>query len=206
MKNIFRFFATAQSQFVDFCHTAADLFLVKRRAQIITVFSISGLVTLFVFASLTSVQSTRKKWTTSRPIVVATIDLPAGTALSDTNTETVSLPLAIISSDTFTEVPTEAVTRIAVRARTPLTSSIVDTSSPALDIPDGWRIVALPSSLTTPPLHIGDAVDVVGGASIIARAAIVHSVDPVTIAVQGDVVAEVAAASRLGEISLVVSR
>jgi hypothetical protein len=53
---------------------------------------------------------------------------------------------------------------------------------------------------------VGDAVEIVGGSTVIASSGLVASIDPLTVAVPQEVSATVAAAARLGEISIVLSR
>lgn len=206
MNKIFEFFATAHRQFVYMHRSGYHVLLVKRRAQTITIFGVCALVSFIVVFLLSSAHAQKARWSTSTPIVVAAVDLDAGAVLTDENTEMVSVPLALVAADVLSFLPDNAVTRLPLRARTTLTSSLVETPDALNDVPDGWRIVALPPSLTAPPLRIGDAVDVVGGSAIIAQAVRIHSLDPLTVAVPADVAAAVAAAARMGEISLVVSR
>lgn len=206
MNKIFEFFSAAHRQFVDMHRGGYHALLTKRRAQTITIVVICTLITLVVFAMLSTIHTQKIRWSTSTPIVVAAIDLPAGTVLTDDNTDMVPVPLALVSADVLSSLPDNAVTRLPLRARTTLTSSLIETPDAITDVPEGWRIVALPPSLTAPPLRMGDAVDVVGGTAIIAQAVRVHSLEPLTVAVPADVAASVAAAARIGEISLVVSR
>lgn len=206
MDKLIEFFRTALRQLCQLHRNGYSSFLTQRKTQSWWVIGVSVCIGLVMLSWMSSIRSEQHKWATSHPVVVATVDLAAGTALDSHNTEVISIPLALVSADAFDALPENGVTRLAVRARTPLTLSLVATDSEAANVPEGWRIVALPRSLPVPPLHIGDAVDVVGGSDVIAQAAIVSSLDPLTVAVPADAVAAVATASRLGEISLVVSR
>lgn len=171
-----------------------------------TVFAISALCAVLVAITMLSASRAREQWTQSREVVVATVDLAAGDTLNDNNTHRISLPLAVVSIDALEELPDNASVRVALRARTALSTSLITIHNDTTSIPAGWRIVALPSSLSAPPLVVGDAVEIVGGTSVIATSALVASIDPLTVAVPQEVSATVAAAARLGEISLVVSR
>jgi hypothetical protein len=206
MNKLVEFLREAFRQFHQLHHNGYASFLTKRKTQAWWVIGVSVCAGLVMMTWLSSIRTEQRKWATSRPIVVATVDLDAGTALGPHNTELVSIPLALVSADAFDALPENGVTRIAVLARTPLTVSLVATDTDAAQVPEGWRIVALPRSLPVPPLRIGDVVDVVGGNDVIAQSAVVTSLDPLTVAVPADTVASVATASRLGEISVVVSR
>jgi hypothetical protein len=137
---------------------------------------------------------------------VATVDLIPGDVLTANNTHLISLPHAVVSSDALEELPDHASVRLALRSHTVLTTSLIATRNEVAQIPTGWRIVALPTSLSTPPLVVGDAVEIVGGTTVIASSGLVASLDPLTVAVPSEVSAVVAAAARLGEISIVLSR
>lgn len=206
MDKIVEFFRAAFRQLHQLHRNGYSSFLTKRKTQTWWVIGISACIGLVMLAWMSSIRSAQDQWRTSHPVVVATVDLPAGTSLGPHNTEVMSIPHALVSEDAFDALPENGVTRLAVRARTPLTSSLVASDTDAISVPEGWRIVALPRSLPVPPLVSGDVVDVVGGSGVIAQAARVASVDPLTVAVPADAVASVATASRLGEISLVVSR
>ena len=75
-----------------------------------------------------------------------------------------------------------------------------------MKVPDGWRIVALPTDVPSPPLQLRDSVDVVAGQAVIAAGVLVVSLQPLTIAVPADVAASVASVAQLGEASLISAR
>jgi hypothetical protein len=204
--SIIQFFRSAHEQLRALTTRRASLLLTSRRAQTFSVLGISAVCAALVMVAMLSATRAREQWAQSQEVVVATVDLTPGEVLSTDNTRRVSLPHAIVSTDALKELPDNATVRLAVRAHTVLTTSLITTLNEVATIPAGWRIVALPASLSTPPLVIGDAIEIVGGTSVIATSALVASVDPLTVAVPADVSATVAAAARLGEISIVVSR
>ena len=206
MDSIIQFFQSAHEQLRALTTRRASLLLTSRRAQTFSVLGISAVCAALVMVAMLSATRAREQWAQSQEIVVATVDLTPGEVLNTDNTRRVSLPHAIVSTDALRELPNNATVRLAVRAHTVLTTSLITTLNEVATIPAGWRIVALPASLSTPPLVIGDAIEIVGGTSVIATSALVASVDPLTVAVPADVSATVAAAARLGEISIVVSR
>lgn len=206
MNSIHQFFQAAHTQWRALHTRHLTLFLTSRKAQTLSVLGVSAVCAVFVLMSLLSATRTREQWTQSRQVVVATVDLIPGDVLTANNTHLISLPHAVVSSDALEELPDHASVRLALRSHTVLTTSLIATRNEVAQIPTGWRIVALPTSLSTPPLVVGDAVEIVGGTTVIASSGLVASLDPLTVAVPSEVSAIVAAAARLGEISIVVSR
>lgn len=206
MNSIHQFFQAAHTQWRALHTRHLTLFLTSRKAQTLSVLGVSAVCAVFVLVSLLSATRTREQWTQSRQVVVATVDLIPGDVLTANNTHLISLPHAVVSSDALEELPDHASVRLALRSHTVLTTSLIATRNEVAQIPTGWRIVALPTSLSTPPLVVGDAVEIVGGTTVIASSGLVASLDPLTVAVPSEVSAVVAAAARLGEISIVLSR
>jgi Flp pilus assembly protein CpaB len=206
VNSIHQFFQAAHTQWRALHTRHLTLFLTSRKAQTLSVLGVSAVCAVFVLMSLLSATRTREQWTQSRQVVVATVDLIPGDVLTANNTHLISLPHAVVSSDALEELPDHASVRLALRSHTVLTTSLIATRNEVAQIPTGWRIVALPTSLSTPPLVVGDAVEIVGGTTVIASSGLVASLDPLTVAVPSEVSAVVAAAARLGEISIVVSR
>jgi hypothetical protein len=206
VNSIHQFFQAAHTQWRALHTRHLTLFLTSRKAQTLSVLGVSAVCAVFVLMSLLSATRTREQWTQSRQVVVATVDLIPGDVLTANNTHLISLPHAVVSSDALEELPDHASVRLALRSHTVLTTSLIATRNEVAQIPTGWRIVALPTSLSTPPLVVGDAVEIVGGTTVIASSGLVASLDPLTVAVPSEVSAIVAAAARLGEISIVVSR
>ena len=206
MNSIRQFFYAAKMQWRTLQRRNSSLLLTSRRAQTLSVVGVSAVCAVLVLMTVLSATRAREQWTQSREVVVATIDLTPGEVLNSDNTHRVSLPHAIVSADALDDLPDHASVRVALRAHTVLSTSLITIHNDTIAIPAGWRIVALPKSLATPPLVAGDAIEIVGGTSVIATSALVASLDPLTVAVPAEVSATVAAAARLGEISIVVSR
>lgn len=200
------FLRAAHAQFQSLYQRSHNAFFTKRSVQSLWLIGMCAVAGLTVLTILTSAKNHRDKWTSSQQVVVATTDIDAGAQLGAHNTNIVSMPSVFTPDDVLTAVPENASMRISVSARTPLTSSVVTVNGDLSAIPAGWRIVALPRSMPTPPLVVGDAIDVVGGTTIITTGAIVASLEPLTIGVPADAAAAVAASARLGEISLVQAR
>jgi Flp pilus assembly protein CpaB len=141
-------------------------------------------------------------------VLVSTRALRAGESLTLANTHQVDLPEAIIADDAIADIPTNATTRIGIAANTPLSLSLISSDDAPLQLPEGWKGVALPIDLITPPVRVGDTVDVIARDVVIASGALVAQIDPargITLAVPGEQAAMVATAAHLGEIGIVLS-
>lgn len=206
MNSIRQFFQSAHTQWSTLQRRHSSLLLTSRRAQTASVVGVSAVCAVFLLMTLLSATRAREQWAHLREVVVASVDLTPGDVLNGENTHRVSLPHAIVSTDALEELPDNASVRLPLRAHTALSTSLIVIHNDTIAIPAGWRIVALPKSLSTPPLLAGDAIEIVGGTSVIAPSALVASLEPLTVAVPAEVSATVAAAARLGEISIVVSR
>lgn len=194
------FLVSAAQQWRQLLHWCVSQLERERRSQIVVALLVS-VVCAGVFAeSVVTTRTQRNKWSTNASVVVATTDIAANELLTADNTQLVTLPLALIAADALREVPPHTRTRIALTANTPLTESLVVPSSESLAIPSGWRVIALPSDITTPALLPGDRVDIVIGTSVASPDCMVVSLSPLTIALPADVIPTVTAASRVGEV------
>jgi hypothetical protein len=195
-----QFFSVAARQWKDLVHRIVSLLERERRAQIIAVIALSVICTSVVAESVLATRTKRQKWASTVSVVVLTSDVAANSLLTSANTQQVTLPLAVISSDALSSLPNNTRTRVALTANTPLTQSLVIPSSDAIQIPSGWRVIALPQDITTPHLDPGDQVDVIIGESVVSPDSVVISLKPLSIAVPAEVVPTVTAASRVGEV------
>lgn len=185
---------------------ATSSLLTTRRHQSIVVVVVCVVPAVLVATTLHSLSRTREQWARSTPVLVVTVDVAAHEQITEHNSAFVSLPDAIVPTDALTERPTDARLRIALTPRSMVTAAMLLAPAEAAAVPPGWRIVALPASLPMPPVQVGDMVDVVGGSSVLAPSALVATMEPLTVAVPADMAPAVAAAARLGEISLVATR
>lgn len=197
------FLAVARDQARALIQRAGFELVRKRRAQAAVAALVALVVSGLTGSMVSSARTHHRQWATSAPVLVAVVDLPAGTRLNRDNTSLVRLPPAATPRDVIATARRGSTLRIAVTARTPLTRSLVRTDGADIDVPRGWRTVAMPQDIATPRLHPGDSVDVVAGDRVVATGGIVASVGPVTVAVPAGVAPLVAAAARMGEISLI---
>ena len=208
MKSLTFFLRTALAQFTTLLNVLIRALQIQRRAQLIAVLVVSILIGFFVARTVHSTRATQQQWTSKVSILVTSRNLAAGESLTNENTQYVALPLAIQPHQALTKIPTDARTRIALSSRTALSSSMIIRDNARIQIPSGWRGVAMPTDLVTPTVIAGDHVDVVSADAVIAAGALVIEVSPtngITIAVPAESSAVVATASRNGDASLVLA-
>jgi Flp pilus assembly protein CpaB len=208
MKSLTFFLRTALTQFTTLLNVLIRALQIQRRAQLIAVLVVSILIGFFVARTVHSTRATQQQWTSKVSILVTSRNLAAGESLTNENTQYVALPIAIQPPDALTEIPTNARMRLALSSRTTLTSSMIIRDNARIQIPSGWRGVAMPTDLVAPTVIAGDHVDVVTADTVIAAGALVIEVSPtngITIAVPAESAAVVATASRNGDASLVLA-
>ena len=208
MKSLTFFLRTALAQFSSLLNVLIRALQVQRRAQLIAILAMSILIGFLVARTVHSTRATQHQWTSQVSILVTSRNVAAGESLTDANTHRVALPLAIQPPDALRKIPTDARVRIALTSRTALSTSMIISDNARIQIPYGWRGVAMPTDLVAPTVIAGDHVDVVTADTVIAAGALVIEVSPtngITIAVPAESAAVVATASRNGDASLVLA-
>jgi hypothetical protein len=206
MKSLSLFLRTAGQQFSVLTQRLMLALHVKRTAQLGAVLVLSLFVAVFITHSLRTASAQQKKWTSDRAVLVVTSPLDEGDELTAQNTRRFNIPLAITPDDALENFAVGDTARFALQPNTALTASMVSSAQETVAVPDGWRIVALPTDMPSPPLQLRDSVDVVAGQAVIAAGVLVVSLQPLTIAVPADVAASVASVAQLGEASLISAR
>jgi len=206
MKSLSLFLRTAAQQFSVLTQRLMLALHVKRTAQLGAVLVLSLFVAVFITHSLRTASAQQKKWTSDRAVLVVTSPLDEGDELTAQNTRRFNIPLAITPDDALENFAVGDTARFALQPNTALTASMVSSAQETVAVPDGWRIVALPTDMPSPPLQLRDSVDVVAGQAVIAAGVLVVSLQPLTIAVPADVAASVASVAQLGEASLISAR
>ena len=208
MKPLTVFLRAARAQFTTLLNAVIRALQVQRRAQLFAVLIVSVVIGFLVAHTVHSTHATQRQWVSQVSVLVTSRNVSTGEILTNTNTRRVALPLAIQPHDALTEIPTNARMRLAVSSRTALSSSMIVRNNARIQIPSGWRGVAMPADLVAPTVIAGDHVDVVSADSVIAAGALVIEVSPengITIAVPAESAAVVATASRNGDASLVLA-
>jgi Flp pilus assembly protein CpaB len=208
MKSLTFFLRTAIAQFTALLNVLIRALQIQRRAQLIAILVVSVVIGFLVARTVHSTRTSQHQWASKISILVTTHNVAAGESLTNANTHRVALPLAIQPPDALREIPTNARMRLALSARTALTASMIIRDNARIQIPTGWRGVAMPTDLVAPTVIAGDHVDVVTADTVIAAGALVIEVSPtngITIAVPAEFAAVVATASRNGDASLVLA-
>jgi hypothetical protein len=206
MKSLSLFLRAAAQQFSVLTQRIMSALHVKRTAQLAAVLLLSLCVTAFITHALRTAATQKNKWTSDREVLVVTTPLDEGDEFTSQNTRRLTLPLAITPDDALDTFVAGDTARVALQPNTPLTPALVSSAQDTVKVPDGWRIVALPADMPSPPLQLRDSVDVVAGQAVIAPGVLVVSLQPLTIAVPADVAASVASVAQLGEASLISAR
>jgi Flp pilus assembly protein CpaB len=164
-------------------------------------------------------EQARKAWGATRPVLVATEDLEAGERLGTGNTRVLQHPAALASPDALDAVPADGRVTAPVLAGEVVREerlAAVGASPVAARLPPGTRAMAIPVEPgTTPPLAVGDRVEVlvalpveVAGAgppgfALTSPVPVVEVSDTaVTIAVERDVAPRLAVAFGQGAVTL----
>jgi len=208
MKPLTVFLRAALAQFTTLLNAVIRALQVQRRAQLFAVLIVSVVIGFLVARTVHSTHTAQRQWVSQVSVLVTSRNMSTGELLTNANTRHVALPLAIQPHDALTEIPTNARMRIAVSSRTALSSSMIIRNNARIQIPSGWRGVAMPNDLVVPTVIAGDHVDVVTADTVIAAGALVIEVSPtngITIAVPAESAAVVATASRNGDASLVLA-
>jgi hypothetical protein len=206
MKSLSLFLRTAGQQFSVLTQRLMLALHIKRTAQLGAVLVLSLFVAVFITHSLRTASAQQKKWTSDRAVLVVTSPLDEGDELTAQNTRRFNIPFAITPDDALENFAVGDTARFSLQPNTALTASMVSSAQETVAVPDGWRIVALPTDMPSPPLQLRDSVDVVAGQAVIAAGVLVVSLQPLTIAVPADVAASVASVAQLGEASLISAR
>ena len=208
MKSLTFFLRTALAQFTTLFNVLIRALQIQRRAQLIAVLVVSVVIGFLVARTMHSTRATQRQWASQVSVLVTSRNIAAGESLTNANTHRIALPLAIQPPDSLTKIPTDARVRIALTSRTALSTSMIIGDNARIQIPSGWRGVAMPADLVAPTVIAGDHVDVVTADTVIAAGALVIEVSPtngITIAVPAESAAVVATASRNGDASLVLA-
>jgi Flp pilus assembly protein CpaB len=206
MKSLAPFLRAAATQFTSLVNGTISALQVKRQVQVVAAVLMSLFITILVSRAVHSTRSQQEQWSSLRRVLVASNPIAAGEEITEVNTALVDVPLVVLPADALITFQPGDTARIALQPHTAITSAMAVPAKESVRIPDGWRIVALPSDMPSPPLVLNDAVDVVAGESVIAAGVIVASLNPLTIAVPAEAAPSVASVVHMGEASLVATR
>ena len=206
MKSLSLFLRAATQQLSALVHSTITALQVKRTAQLVAVLGLSLFCAVLITHAVRSVSMHQKKWASQRTVLVVTSAIKEGDEFTSQNTRQRDIPVAVTPDDAVQTITPGDTARFALQPNTAVTMSMLLSAQDTVAIPSGWRIVALPAHMPSPPLQLRDTVDVVAGEAVIAAGVIVASLKPMTIAVPADVAALVASVTQMGEASLISAR
>ena len=208
MTSLRTFLRIANAQFISLINATIRALQRERRAQFFALVGTCFLVACVVTYALQSARHHQRQWASNTFVLVASSSIAANETLTKKNTRLVEVPLAVVADDALRTIPTGARLRTALRTATPITASMISVDGARIDLPDGWRGVALPADLIAPQVASGDRVDVIAADQVIAPNALVIEVSPsqgITIAVPAESAAVVATATRTGIAGIVLA-
>jgi hypothetical protein len=188
----------------------------RRRQQVI-----AGLVCcagLTFFVTLSRMQSATASLGSTTPVLIATSSIKPGDIITDQLFSLHTLPRSAVAPTALHDVQIGLVAQQSISIGELLTTTNTGTSaSQQLQLPTGFRSVAIVPPAALPPMQVGDHVDIIANGVVLAANALVLSlmenttgavigeVVGVIVAVPAELSAAVASAAAIGDATLAVS-
>ena len=184
----------------------------RRRQQ-----AIAGLVcfaALMFFITLSRMQSATDSLGLTTPVLIASSNIEPGDIITTQLFILRTLPRSAVTPTALHNLQTGLVAQQSISIGELLTTTNTGTStSKQLQLPVGFRSVAIVPPAALPPMQVGDHVDIIANGLVIAADALVLSlmentnseVVGVIVAVPAELSAAVASAAAIGDATLVVS-
>jgi Flp pilus assembly protein CpaB len=188
----------------------------RRRQQVI-----AGLVCcagLTFFVTLSRMQSATASLGSTTPVLIATSSIEQGDIITAQLFSLRTLPRAAVAPTALHDVQFGLVAQQSISIGELLTTTNTGTSaSQQLQLPTGFRSVAIVPPAALPPMQVGDHVDIIANGVVLAANALVLSlmenttgavigeVVGVIVAVPAELSAAVASAAAIGDATLAVS-
>jgi Flp pilus assembly protein CpaB len=184
----------------------------RRRQQVI-----AGLVCcagLTFFMTLSRMQSATTSLGLTTPVLIATRSIEQGDIITAQLFSLRTLPRAAVAPTALHDPQFGLVAQQSISIGELLTTTNTGTStSKQLQLPAGFRSVAIVPPAALPPMQVGDHVDIIANGVVLAADALVLSlmenttgvITGVIVAVQAELSAAVASAAAIGDATLVVS-
>ena len=184
----------------------------RRRQQVI-----AGLVCcagLTFFVTLSRMQSATASLGSTTPVLIATSSIKPGDIITDQLFSLHTLPRSAVAPTALHDVQIGLVAQQSISIGELLTTTNTGTStSKQLQLPVGFRSVAIMPPAALPPIQVGDHVDIIANGVVLAADALVLSlmenttgvITGVIAAVPAELSAAVASAAAIGDATLVVS-
>jgi hypothetical protein len=184
----------------------------RRRQQVI-----AGLVccaALMFFITLSRMQSATTSLGKTTSVLIAASDIKPGDLITPQLFNPHTLPRSAVAPTALHDVQIGLVAQQSISIGELLTTTNTGTStSKQLQLPVGFRSVAIVPPAALPPIQVGDHVDIIANGVVLAADALVLSlmenttgvITGVIVAVQAELSAAVASAAAIGDATLVVS-
>ena len=180
----------------------------RRRQQ-----AIAGLVcfaALMFFITLSRMQSATDSLGLTTPVLIATSSIKPGDIITTQLFILRTLPRSAVTPTALHNLQTGLVAQQSISIGELLTTTNTGTStSKQLQLPVGFRSVAIVPPAALPPMQVGDHVDIIANGIVLAADALVlgliEDTIGVIVAVPADLSAAVASAAAIGDATLVVS-
>jgi len=184
----------------------------RRRQQ-----AIAGLVccaALTFFVTMSRMQSATSSLGKTTSVLIATSDIKPGDLITPQLFNRHTLPRSAVAPTALHDVQIGLVAQQSISIGELLTTTNTGTStSKQLQLPVGFRSVAIMPPAALPPIQVGDHVDIIANGVVLAADALVLSlmentagvITGVIAAVPAELSAAVASAAAIGDATLVVS-
>ena len=174
---------------------------------------IAGLVccaALTFFITLSGMQSATTSLGLTTPVLIASSNIEPGDIITTQLFSLRTLPRSAVAPTALHDLQTGLVAQQSISIGELLTTTNTGTStSKQLQLPAGFRSVAIVPPAALPPMQVGDHVDIIANGIVLAADALVLSLIEDTIgvivAVPAELSAAVASAAAIGDATLVVS-
>ena len=180
----------------------------RRRQQVIASLVCCAALTFFI--TLSRMQSATASLGSTTPVLIASSNIEPGDIITTQLFILRTLPRSAVTPTALHNLQTGLVAQQSISIGELLTTTNTDTStSKQLQLPVGFRSVAIVPPAALPPMQVGDHVDIIANGIVLAADALVLSLientPGVIVAVPAELSAAVASAAAIGDATLVVS-
>jgi len=184
----------------------------RRRQQVIAGLMCCAALTFFV--TMSRMQSATSSLGETTSVLIATSDIKPGDLITPQLFSLRTLPRSAVAPTALHDVQIGLVAQQSISIGELLTTTNTGTStSKQLQLPVGFRSVAIMPPAALPPIQVGDHVDIIANGVVLAADALVLSlmenttgvITGVIAAVPAELSAAVASAAAIGDATLVVS-
>ena len=188
----------------------------RRRQQVIAGLVCCAALTFFV--TLSRMQSATSSLGETISVLIAASDIKPGDPITPQLFAVRTFPRSAVAQSALHDVPIDSIAQQSISSGELLTTTNTGTStSKQLQLPVGFRSVAIVPPAALPPMQVGDHVDIIANGTVLAADALVLSlmqnttgaangaVLGVVVAVPAESSAAVASAAAIGDATLVVS-